>query len=84
MRTPNSQRRRRRKRDKNLDKYLMGAIAYIVCWSVAFFAAWLALKMEPGILEGCILAPGVVEMVMCAWIKKGKQGEDPGSEINPE
>lgn len=59
---------------KTLDKYLMWAIAYIVAWSIAFFVAWIKFQIEPTVLEGCILAPGVVEMIACAFIQNGKKG----------
>lgn len=69
---PVGKKKRRKKKWKGLDKYLLGAVIYIVGWSVAFFVSWLFLKQEPSILEGCILAPGVVEMIACAFIKQGK------------
>lgn len=59
---------------KTLDKYLLWAIEYIVGWSIAFFIAWLKLGVEPSTLEGCILAPAVIEMVACAFIQHGKNG----------
>lgn len=67
---------------KTMDKYLLWAIAYIVIWSIAFFIAWLVKDNEPTILEGCILAPGVLEMLACAYIKRGKveNGEPEGEE----
>lgn len=61
-----------KKRIKKMDMYLIGAVLYITAWSIAFFIAWIALEQEPTILEGCILAPGVVEMVACAWIKRAE------------
>lgn len=57
---------------KTLDKYVIGAMAYIFGWSLAFFAAWICLGEEPSTLEGCILAPGVVELVCTAIIQRGK------------
>jgi hypothetical protein len=57
---------------KTLDKYVIGAMAYIFGWSLAFFAAWICLGEEPSTLEGCILAPGVVELVCTAVIQRGK------------
>lgn len=61
---------------KTLDKYLLWAIAYIVAWSIAFFIAWIKFQIEPTTLEGCILAPAVVEMVACAFIQHGKTGKN--------
>lgn len=52
----------------------MWAIAYIVGWSIAFFVSWLFKGEEPSVLEGCILAPGVVELVACAFIKTNQKG----------
>lgn len=36
------------------------------------FTAWIVKGEEPSVLEGCILSPGVVELVCAAWIKRGK------------
>lgn len=60
------------KKTKSLDKYVVAAMLYIVAWSIAFFAAWMIKGEEPSVLEGCILSPGVVELVCAAWIKRGK------------
>ena len=60
------------KKTKSLDKYVVAAMIYIVAWSIAFFAAWIVKGEEPSVLEGCILSPGVVELVCAAWIKRGK------------
>jgi len=60
------------KKTKNLDKYVVAAMIYIVAWSIAFFTAWIVKGEEPSVLEGCILSPGVVELVCAAWIKRGK------------
>lgn len=60
------------KKTKNLDKYVVAAMLYIVVWSIAFFTAWMIKGEEPSVLEGCILSPGVVELVCAAWIKRGK------------
>lgn len=57
---------------KNLDRYVVTAMVYIFGWSIAFFVAWLVKGEEPSVLEGCILSPGVVELVCAAWIKRGK------------
>lgn len=70
-----SKRRTPKRRMKKMDKYLIGSVLYIAAWSIAFFIAWIVLKQEPTILEGCILAPGVVEMVACAWIKRAEPKE---------
>lgn len=72
----------KKKLDK-LDLYVIGSAVYIAAWSVAFFIAWCLMETEPNTLEGCILAPGVVEMVMCAIIKRGKQqcGESDVEEV---
>lgn len=64
---------------KDLDKYVLIAMVYIFGWSLAFFIAWLVLGEEPSVLEGCILTPGVVELVCTAFIKSGKKHKD-GSE----
>lgn len=69
-------RKRRRQRMRTLDKYLIWAVLYIVGWSIAFFCAWIVFQTEPSILEGCILTPGVVELIACAWIKQGKNSAD--------
>jgi len=60
------------KKTKSLDKYVVAAMIYIVAWSIAFFTAWIVKGEEPSVLEGCILSPGVVELVCAAWIKRGK------------
>lgn len=69
--------RKRRKKNgsawKSLDVYVAVAAFYIIGWSVAFFVPWVMLELEPGTLEGCILAPGVVELVCTAWIKQDKR-----------
>lgn len=57
---------------KNLDRYVVTAMLYICGWSIAFFIAWIVKGEEPSVLEGCILSPGVVELVCAAWIKRGK------------
>lgn len=64
-----------------LDKYLLWAIIYIAAWSVAFFVAWIIKGEEPSVLEGCILAPGVVEMIVCALIKRGNTKYDKGTDF---
>lgn len=69
---------------KTLDKYLLWAIGYIVAWSVVFFIAWCFKNQEPSVLEGCILAPGVVEMICGAVIKHGKTKYGGESETEPE
>lgn len=61
---------------KDLDRYVLIAMLYIFGWSVAFFVAWLVLREEPSVLEGCILTPGVVELVCTAFIKSGKRHKD--------
>lgn len=58
---------------KTLDKYVLGAMAYIFGWSLAFFVAWVCMREEPSTLEGCILAPGVVELICTAVIQHGKK-----------
>ncbi|SDZ87949.1 hypothetical protein SAMN02745687_00909 [Lachnospiraceae bacterium NK3A20] len=58
---------------KKLDMYIVLAMLYITGWSIAFFIAWIRLGVEPSTLEGCILTPGVVELVCGAWIKSGRQ-----------
>lgn len=60
---------------KNLDKYVVGAMLYILAWSVVFFVSWIVKGEEPSTLEGCILAPGVVELVCTAIIQHGKNGQ---------
>ena len=60
------------KKTKSLDKYVVAAMIYIFGWSIAFFVAWIVKGEEPSVLEGCILSPGVVELVCAAWIKRGK------------
>lgn len=60
---------------KTLDKYIIAATLYIIFWSVAFFISWLIKGEEPSVLEGCILAPGVVELVCGAIIQHGKNHE---------
>lgn len=62
---------------KSLDKYVVIAMLYIFGWSLAFFIAWLIFREEPSVLEGCILAPGVVELVCTAFIQHGKKKDDP-------
>lgn len=64
--------KKRKKKKKSLDMYVITALLYIIAWSVTFFVAWVVKDNEPSVLEGCILAPGVVELVACAWIKAGK------------
>lgn len=61
---------------KDLDKYVLIAMVYIFGWSLAFFIAWLVLGEEPSVLEGCILTPGVVELVCTAFIKSGKRKKE--------
>lgn len=61
---------------KDLDKYVLIAMVYIFGWSLAFFIAWLVLGEEPSVLEGCILTPGVVELVCTAFIKSGKKHKE--------
>lgn len=61
---------------KDLDKYVLIAMLYIFGWSLAFFIAWLVKGEEPSVLEGCILTPGVVELVCTAFIKHGKNKDD--------
>lgn len=68
---------------KKLDRYVLGAMLYIIGWSVAFFVAWLVKNQEAAVLEGCILAPGAVELVCAAWIKQGK-GKDSQDAVNPD
>ena len=68
---------------KNLDKYVIGAMLYIMAWSVAFLS-WLVLHEEPSTLEGCILAPGVVELVCTAIIQRGKNGQFDQSGANDD
>lgn len=65
------------KKTKSLDKYVVAAMIYIVAWSVAFFISWIVFQNEPSVLEGCILSPGVAELVCCAWIKQKKPEEKP-------
>jgi len=65
------------KKTKSLDKYVVAAMLYIFGWSVAFFISWIVFQNEPSVLEGCILSPGVVELVCCAWIKQKKTEEKP-------
>lgn len=69
---------------KNLDKYVIGAMLYILAWSVAFFVSWIVLGEEPSTLEGCILAPGVVELVCTAFIQRGKSGQQDQSGANDD
>lgn len=69
---------------KNLDKYVIGAMLYILAWSVAFFVSWIVLHEEPSTLEGCILAPGVVELVCTAVIQHGKNGQQDQSGTNDD
>lgn len=64
--------RRRRKKKQNLDKFVVLAMLYIFGWSVAFFVSFLATGNEPGVLEGCILTPGVVELVCTTALKNSK------------
>lgn len=76
---------RQNKREK-MDVFVLSAMLYIVAWSVAFFIAWLVKNNEPGVLEGCILAPGVAELICTAWIKssKNKYGSYEDSDIPDE
>lgn len=60
------------KKIDNLSKWVIAAALYIVAWSVVFFIAWLVKGEEPSVLEGCILTPGVVELICSAVIKRGK------------
>lgn len=60
---------------KTLDRYVLGAMIYISGWSIAFFISWILTGAEPSTLEGCILSPGVVELICTTIIKKSKGGE---------
>lgn len=77
--TPVKSTRKRKKKIKGLDKYVIVSLLYIVAWSIAFFVAWIKFQSEPSILEGCILTPGVVELVACAFIKSGKEQKNADS-----
>lgn len=68
---------------KDLDKYVLTAMLYIFGWSLAFFIAWIVIGEEPSILEGCILTPGVVELICTAYIKLGKKS-NPTTETNDD
>lgn len=70
------------KKTKSLDKYVVAAMIYIVAWSIAFFAAWIVKGEEPSVLEGCILSPGVVELVCAAWIKRGKGADNESDNVS--
>lgn len=70
------------KKTKSLDKYVVAAMLYIVAWSIAFFTAWMIKGEEPSVLEGCILSPGVVELVCAAWIKRGKGTNNERNDIS--
>lgn len=65
-----------KKKKDNITKWTIAAALYIVGWSVTFFVSWCVFREEPGILEGCILAPGVVELVMSAVLKLGKNNKE--------
>lgn len=69
---------------KSLDKYVIGAMLYIMAWSVAFFVSWSVLHEEPSTLEGCILAPGVVELVCTAIIQRGKNSQSDQNGANDD
>lgn len=60
------------KKVDNLSKWVIAAALYIVTWSIVFFIAWVVKGDEPSVLEGCILTPGVVELICSAVIKHGK------------
>lgn len=64
------------KKKDHITFWTVAAALYIVGWSVTFFIAWCVFREEPGILEGCILAPGVVELVMAAVLKLGKNKKE--------
>lgn len=63
-------------KDLGLDGYVLGAVLYIVGWSIVFFIAWLVIREEPAVLEGCILTPGVVELGYTAWLRSNKRKYD--------
>lgn len=67
---------------KNLDRYVVTAMLYICGWSIAFFIAWIVKGEEPSVLEGCILSPGVVELVCAAWIKRGKGADNESDNVS--
>lgn len=67
---------------KSLDKYVIGAMLYILSWSIAFFVSWVILHEEPSTLEGCILTPGVVELVCTAIIQHGKRDQSKSDETD--
>lgn len=68
----------------NLSKWVIAAALYIVTWSVVFFIAWLVKGEEPSVLEGCILTPGVVELVCSAVIKRSKTNSESGEVYNDD
>lgn len=65
-----------KKKMDNLTKWTLAAALYIVFWSITFFIAWCLKGEEPGILEGCILAPGVTELICGAVLKLGKNKKE--------
>lgn len=72
------------KKIDNLSKWVIAAALYIVAWSVVFFIAWLVKGEEPSVLEGCILTPGVVELVCSTVIKRGKTTYETGEISNDD
>lgn len=72
------------KKIDNLSKWVIVAALYIVAWSVVFFIAWLVKGEEPSVLEGCILTPGVVELICSAVIKRGKTTYETGEISNDD
>lgn len=72
------------KKIDNLSKWVIAAALYIVAWSVVFFIAWLVKGEEPSVLEGCILTPGVVELICSAVIKRGKTIYETGEISNDD
>lgn len=72
------------KKIDNLSKWVIAAALYIVAWSIVFFIAWLVKGEEPSVLEGCILTPGVVELICSAVIKRGKTTCESGEISNDD
>ena len=68
----------------NLSKWVIAAALYIVTWSVVFFVAWMMKGEEPSVLEGCILTPGVVELICSAGIKRGRTTSGSGEVYNDD
>jgi len=67
--------RKQKKKRNDLDTFVFLAMAYIFGWAIAFFVAWCIKDIEPSILEGCILAPGIMELMCTTYIQTHKENK---------